>query len=98
MFHSLAMLSSSVAYAAASNGVIVRTNNGGASFTVEQSFTLTSTLYCLAMYRGTSTLGLLPGQRGVAADNAGGIYAKGFAPSAAPTGYHHHPHLYCSLP
>jgi hypothetical protein len=76
-----------VAFAAASNGVIIRTQNGGYSFAVEQSFYPMSSgvvMQCLGVWRG-NTMTVMRGQRAVAADNAGGIYVKGSAPSMAPT-------------
>jgi hypothetical protein len=88
-FHSCTMLTAQVFYFAATNGVVVKSVDGGVTFSLDASIRSPSTagaapVSCLAMYTGADALarGIVAG---VAGDAGGYAYTKYVAPSSAPT-------------
>ena len=88
LFHSLSALSSAVLYAGTSTGAVVRTVNGGFSFSLEKPVDTTS-IYALAMYSSQagagSTAATQRGLIGVAGANSGTLFVKAYTPTASPT-------------
>lgn len=80
-FHAISMLSQAVIYASLSTGAIIRTVNGGFSFTLETVIKSPSgmavQLNAIAMFN--------TGLAGLAFDNVGNSYVKGYTPTASPS-------------
>jgi hypothetical protein len=85
-FHAIAMVSTSIAYVSATSGVVLRTVNGGATWTVDYQAPKMATVLCVAMSRfGNGQVGVAGFQRSTVPSQSGMVAVRSPDPSAAPT-------------
>ena len=85
-FHAIAMVSTSIAYVSATAGVVLRTVDGGTTWTVDYQAPPLATVLCVAMSRfGNGQTGVAGFQRSTVPSQAGMVAVRSPDPTTAPT-------------